>query len=242
MPIAGRTDTRPGWANYGKVDLFAPGVDIAVAGGSGFNTYLTSYGTSLSAPAVAGAAALYLEDHPAASPAEVRDALLGNATPNVVQNAGHDSANRLLYVGAVTAPAARSGMTWGKISHTAANGIDHVGCLGCNAYSGDTVCSTALPLLCIRTDGTPVPSGVTVDFNNGWIGGTIGLTAQVRGDQLISRANANLICQNSFGSGYQAAEFHHPLGGWSWSSRGNVDPSTRFWVSIDDQPANCWNP
>jgi hypothetical protein len=147
--------------------------------------------------------------------------------------------DRTIQVGGTAA--GRNGMTWGKISHTTANGVDHVGCQGCNPYTGDTVCSSALPLLCIRTDGAPVPAGVAVDFNNGWIGGNIGLTAPVRGDQLLSPANADAICQGAFGPGYQMAEFHHPSGGWSWSSRGNVDPATRFWVSINDNQGNCWN-
>jgi hypothetical protein len=171
-------------------------------------------------------------------PAVGPEAIRANALRDAHGRVFSQGTDRTVQVGAAVA---RNGMTWAKIAHTAANGVDHVGCQGCNAYSGDTACSTALPLLCIRPDGAPVPAGVTVDFNDGWIGGNIGLSAPVRGDQLVSLANADLICQNAFGPGYQMAEFHHPSGGWSWSSRGNVDPATRFWVSINDQPANCWN-
>jgi hypothetical protein len=37
------------------------------------------------------------------------------------------------------------------------------------------------------------------------------------------------------------AEFHHPQGGWNWWARGNVRTDRRFWIAIDDQPANCWD-
>jgi subtilisin family serine protease len=93
------SDTRPSWANYGKVELFAPGVGLRAALLTGDSDYTTVDGTSFSAPIVAGAAALYLHDHPNASPAEVRNALQSNATPNVVLNPGSGSANLLVYVG-----------------------------------------------------------------------------------------------------------------------------------------------
>ncbi len=92
-------DTRPSWANYGKVEIFAPGVGLTAAGLSSDTAYVYTSGTSIASPMVAGAAALYLQGNPAASPGQVRNALLGNATPNVVSNPGPGSANRLLYVG-----------------------------------------------------------------------------------------------------------------------------------------------
>jgi hypothetical protein len=135
----------------------------------------------------------------------------------------------------------RQGMTWAKVSHESVHGTDKVGCAGCNPYVGDTSCSSALPILCIAPDGAPTPSGITTDFYNGWIGGNIGLTPAVQGTQLTSLAAANARCQGFFGSGWQMAEFHHSLGAWYWSSRGNINNASRFWVYINDQPANCWN-
>lgn len=93
------TDTRPSWANFGKVEIFAPGDDVRVAHLGGDTAYARARGTSMSAPLVAGAAAIYLHDHPWARPAEVRAALLDSATPDVVGNPGRGSANRLLFTG-----------------------------------------------------------------------------------------------------------------------------------------------
>jgi subtilisin family serine protease len=92
-------DRRPDWANYGKVNLFAPGVDIVAAGLASDSQYVEGDGTSLSAPLATGAAALYLHDNPTATPAQVRNALEGTATPGVVLNPGSGSANRLLFIG-----------------------------------------------------------------------------------------------------------------------------------------------
>lgn len=161
------------------------------------------------------------------------------AAGEVVQWADDRTGNPDVYVDAVGG--GRNGMTWSKISHESVYGSDKVGCTGCNPYVGDTACSTSLPVLCIAPDGAPKPAGITTDFYNGWIGGNIGLTPAVQGTSLTSLAVANAVCSNFFGAGWQMAEFHHPTGAWNWSSRGNINNASRFWVYINDQPANCWN-
>ncbi len=133
------------------------------------------------------------------------------------------------------------GMTWALISHTATYGADKVGCSGCNPYVGDTACGTSLPILCIKTDGAANP-GLPVDLYNGWIGGNLGLTPAYAGTALGSLANANALCASFFGPGWAMAEFHHPVGGWSWSSHGYIAAGSRFWVTINDQTAECWDP
>jgi serine protease len=51
----------------------------------------------MASPHVAGAAALYLQANPGASNATVRNALVNNATTNVLTGIGTGSPNRLLY-------------------------------------------------------------------------------------------------------------------------------------------------
>ncbi len=92
-------DSRASWSNYGScVALFAPGLAVVSSDYYSDNSLASWSGTSVSAPFVAGAAALYLEKHPSAAPAEVRWALTTNATPNQLTNLA-GSSNRLLYVG-----------------------------------------------------------------------------------------------------------------------------------------------
>jgi subtilisin family serine protease len=75
---------------------------------------LTASGTSMSSPLVSGAAALYLQGHPGASPAAVTAAIVSMSTPNVIGGLprscnvllqllggcpGYKTPNRLLYTG-----------------------------------------------------------------------------------------------------------------------------------------------
>ncbi|MFO0466981.1 MAG: S8 family serine peptidase, partial [bacterium] len=68
------------FSNYGAttVDIAAPGSSIlSTLPGGRYGTYS---GTSMAAPHVTGAVALYAAEHPEASAAEIRDAVLGSAT------------------------------------------------------------------------------------------------------------------------------------------------------------------
>ncbi|MER7106223.1 S8 family peptidase [Streptomyces sp. NPDC000229] len=91
-------DRRASFSNYGTcVDLFAPGVKVTSAWRTGDTATNTISGTSMAAPHTAGVAALYLSKHPTASPAQVRNALVNNATSGKVQNALTGSPNKLLH-------------------------------------------------------------------------------------------------------------------------------------------------
>jgi subtilisin family serine protease len=105
------TDARASYSNFGScLDIFAPGSSITSAWYTGTTATNTISGTSMASPHVAGAAALYLQGSPTASPATVTSALLANSTASKVTSAGTGSPNRLLYVGSApdTPPPAAS--------------------------------------------------------------------------------------------------------------------------------------
>ncbi|MFE3036930.1 S8 family peptidase [Streptomyces canus] len=92
-------DRRAGFSNYGPLlDLFAPGVAITSAGITSDTARATSSGTSMASPHAAGAAALYLADHPRATPAQVGKALVKSAATGKVSGRGAGSPDRLLQV------------------------------------------------------------------------------------------------------------------------------------------------
>jgi subtilisin family serine protease len=84
----------------GCLDLFAPGENISSASLGGGS--LLASGTSMAAPHVAGAAALYLQGNPGATPATVHAFIVDNATTGRLTNIGTGSPNRLLYTLATT--------------------------------------------------------------------------------------------------------------------------------------------
>jgi subtilisin family serine protease len=96
-------DARASFSNYGScVDVFAPGVGITSAYGSGDTATARMSGTSMASPHVAGAAALILSANPSATPAQVRELLVSSAVSGKVTNAGTGSPNKLLYAGTVS--------------------------------------------------------------------------------------------------------------------------------------------
>ncbi|WP_105317290.1 S8 family peptidase [Thermus tenuipuniceus] len=112
------TDARASFSNYGScLDLFAPGQNITSTWHTSDTATNTISGTSMATPHVAGVAALYLQQYPSATPAQVASAIVNGATTGKVTGAGTGSPNRLLYSlvsgGGSTSP-----------------------CTGCEQYSG----------------------------------------------------------------------------------------------------------
>ena len=94
-----KSDGRASFSNYGScVDLFAPGASITSAWFTTDSSTNTISGTSMAAPHVAGAAALYLQRYPGASPKTVAYKIKRNATRGAVSDT-KGSPNRLLFKG-----------------------------------------------------------------------------------------------------------------------------------------------
>jgi subtilisin family serine protease len=154
-----KTDRRAEFSNYGScVDLYAPGVDIDSDSYLADDQVVTMSGTSMAAPHVAGAAALYLQDHPTATPAQVQAALIAASTANKVTNVSTKWPRRLLFsLPKVAAPAATT--TAGAIPS------------GTALLRGSKICSPNT-LYCLsqrRSDGKLVltkPGGRTLWTNN----------------------------------------------------------------------------
>lgn len=97
----GATDINDGFAsfsNFGSlVDLLAPGVSITSDWNTSNTATNTISGTSMAAPHVTGAAALYLEAHPGSTPAQVQSGLIAAASLNKISGVPAGTANRLLF-------------------------------------------------------------------------------------------------------------------------------------------------
>lgn len=99
-----RYDQQAGFSNYGPcVDLFAPGSGVKSSWINSDTSYAEASGTSMSSPHVAGAVALYLQSHPAATPDEVTQVVLNSSSQGLLTYLGAGSPNRLLYIGALSA-------------------------------------------------------------------------------------------------------------------------------------------
>ncbi|WP_239152138.1 S8 family peptidase [Virgisporangium aurantiacum] len=98
---SGSSDARASFSNFGTcLDIFAPGVSITSSWNNGGTNSIS--GTSMASPHVAGAAALLKAQNPTWTPAQIRDAMVANATPSKVTSPGTGSPNLLLYTGTGT--------------------------------------------------------------------------------------------------------------------------------------------
>jgi subtilisin family serine protease len=93
-------NTRASFSNFGTiVKLFAPGQNILSAAFESNTGTRTISGTSMASPHVAGAAALLFERNRTATPGQIGNLLIQNATPNrLTGNLGAGSPNRLLNI------------------------------------------------------------------------------------------------------------------------------------------------
>jgi len=91
-------DARASYSDFGPcVDFFAPGSNIVSASYLTDTGTATMSGTSMATPHVVGAAALYLQGNPGATPQQVRDGLFSLTSKGIVSDARSANAD-LLFV------------------------------------------------------------------------------------------------------------------------------------------------
>ena len=94
------SDAFASFSNFGSlVDINAPGVNVTSAWYTSNTATKVLSGTSMATPHVTGAAALYLQSNPAATPQQVANALADNATASVITGIPAGTVNELLYTG-----------------------------------------------------------------------------------------------------------------------------------------------
>lgn len=162
------------------------------------------------------------------------------------QNPAYVSGGRIAYRSGVQVDSnSCKGMTW--VLQKQMDGVALVGTdRQTNPYRGDTSCNQALPVLCIKQDYMQPPAP---QYADGWAFGRVQVTNPVPGSALTSLETARQICASAFGDGWRMAEFHDAgmgsqagrVSGWDFWAAGSLPIGQRFWVYINDQPANPWN-
>ena len=152
--------------------------------------------------------------------------------------------------GGGTGGGGKKGLTFGLYPHHAVSGIATAACQGqpgpdCNPYQGDQVCTTALPVLCMKPSSLTNPASNTSDPQH-WSGNVIATTPAVSpaAMPLSHKSQVNAYCAAQFGAGWVVADFHAGQNqGWKFGAYGNVgDAGKRSWVNIRDQAnGNCWD-
>jgi subtilisin family serine protease len=91
------SDAPLSYSNSGScIDIYAPGDGIISATNTADDAYYQASGTSMATPHVSGAAALYLQKNPAATPEQTSQAIIANASARVMSSVDRSTANLLL--------------------------------------------------------------------------------------------------------------------------------------------------
>lgn len=113
---------------------------------------------------------------------------------------------------------------------------------GCDPFSGDTLCTTALPLACYKPGNRPMPdimkqSSLGDSFN----GGQVRLTEPVVAASFKTRLEADAFCSRQFGDGTRVLQYADGTAA-AVVSMSPIPIRTRVWVDIGDQPrGRCWD-
>lgn len=243
---ADSVDTRAPTSDYGTcTDLFAPGVGITSAWHTSDTASQTISGTSMASPHVAGAAALWLSQHPNDTPAQVAAGLTGSATPDAVVNPGTGSPNRLLFTGALTepVPAAAPDVTGDlrtDLALVGGNGWNTIPVAASTGTGAFTVSNGSSPSFAALTQATGART-VSGDFNadgradlavTGGPGWTTVATALSTGNGAFSVVTAAV---GDFAGWSQAADVRVVPGDFNGDRRTDIalvpGPNTPWWFT-----------
>lgn len=117
----------------------------------------------------------------------------------------------------------------------------------CDPFSGDTLCTTALPLACYKPGNRPMPetvkqSGIAGSFmEDSFNGGQVMLTEPVAAARFKTRVEADAFCSRQFGEGTRVLQYADGTAA-AVVSMSPIPIRTRVWVDIADQPrGRCWD-
>lgn len=185
-------DVRSDFSSSGHcVDLFAPGSRVLSSWFTSDTDTIRLDGTSMAAPHVTGAAALYLALNPSATPAQVASALIGKASRGRIADPRPGTPNRLLYVANLASGGDTQPPTVSLTSPS--NGSTVSGTATITATASDTVGVTAVELF---VNGAYEGQALTAPYQLSWdtipyAAGTYSLTVKAYDD------NGNVTTSNA---------------------------------------------
>jgi hypothetical protein len=162
-------------------------------------------------------------------------------------------------------PSPKKAMTWRVLNTTTING-KYYALFGSdeltNPYRGDTDSNEVRSLLCLQKNNLPAPLGLPTSMTTAggalrgsWSGGRVVIVPDVQASTLTSQGLADEKChlqgrQVTGEDAFRMAEFHDgdQQAGWAgwdfWAEVSSIEglenPNIRYWVWINDQPANPW--
>ena len=189
------TDTRAGFSNKGScVDIFAPGVGITSDTWFSIPASQQLSGTSMSAPHVAGAMALFLQANSGANPQSVGEAIINGATQGAVEDPA-GSPNRLLYTLQLESGPFSLGLSPFHRGVGPGQSTTFVVTANRNGFSGT-----------INLSATGLPSGASATFSPSSISGNGSATLTVQTSASTPRATHTLTVRGSGGGHTSSAD------------------------------------
>ena len=236
-----RSDTESSFSNYGTcVDILAPGSSITSAWYQSDTQTNTISGTSMATPHVAGAAALYLQANPGATPAQVAGALVSNANPNRItlhsRSVSGGTPNLLLYTAFLNGGTPVDAPPVAVFTFNCSS-------LACSFDGGASTDDNGITAYAWNFGDGTTGSGATASHTYAAAGTyTVTLTVTDTGGQTGSSASAVSVTSSGGGitltaTGYKVKGQQHADLSWSGASAASVDvyrDGTRITTTAND--------